>query len=134
MTMAVSAATCLEAGPPPLEILFKGKTRRTIAGCVKPPSCPHLSLSITFAERGSDRLEHVLAYLERHLEPWTAKRAHTDDWRILLLDAFKPHMDPAVKELALTRGYIVILHGGGTACVGQVNDTDIHEPFFLLNT
>ena len=38
-------------------------------------------------------------------------------------------MSPAVKELALTRGYIVILHGGGATGVGQVNDTDIHEPF-----
>ena len=80
-------------------------------------------MSVTTSPKGSYREEHVLAYLERHLEPWSADRR----WRILLTDAYAAHMGDNIRRLAWHRGYIVILHGGGTTGAMQVNDTDLHQ-------
>ena len=49
-------------------------------------------------------------------------------WRILLLDAFAPHMTGRVWRIAWARCVVILLHGGGTTSVGQVNDTDLHRP------
>jgi hypothetical protein len=81
-------------------------------------------LSLTTSDSGSYRsLNHVIEYLEKLLEPMHEGR----DIRILMCDAYAAHLDPAVRRLAWTRGYIVIYPGGGTTGVGQVNDTDLHE-------
>ena len=80
-------------------------------------------LSLTTSDSGSYRTEHVIEYLEKLLEPWHEGRRI----RILMCDAYAAHLDPAVRRLAWTRGYIVIYQGGGTTGVGQVNDTDLHE-------
>ena len=49
-------------------------------------------------------------------------------WHILLLDAFAPHMTERVRRIAWARRVVICLHGGGTTSVGQVNDTDLHQP------
>ena len=63
MAMVVSAQTCLDAGPPSLEMLFKDKTHSTILGCEMPASCPH------FAEvlRSPSAFVHVCVKNARHM-------------------------------------------------------------------
>ena len=80
-------------------------------------------LSVVTGPKGSDREEHVLQYLERHLPQMTEGRR----WRLLLLDAYAPQMSDSVRRLCWQRGYIVIIHGGGATGVTQVNDTDLHQ-------
>ena len=82
--------------------------------------------SIAYGPRGSYRLEHVLAFLRRHLEEWTEQRSTDGDWRIMYLDAFKPHLAQEVQDFAWQRGYVLLYHGGGTTGITQVNDTDLH--------
>ena len=109
--------------PPSLELMFKAQGCE-LEGRLQafiPADAPWWT--VVTSPRGSYREEHVLAYLERHLEPWSAGRR----WRILLCDAFAAHMGSNVRRLAWQRGYIVILHGGGTTGVTQVNDTDLHQ-------
>ena len=43
-------------------------------------------LSVVIGPKWPCREEHILSYLETHLEPWTEDR----QWRILLLDAYAP--------------------------------------------
>jgi len=84
-------------------------------------NCPWLS--VVTGPKGSYREEHVLAFLERHLLPWTDGRR----WRVMLMDAYGPQMSDNVRRLCWSRGYIVIIHGGGATGVTQVNDTDCHQ-------
>ena len=45
------------------------------------------------------------------------------------MDSFKPHLSPEVQALCAKRGYIVLIHYGGTTGIAQVNDTHLHFPF-----
>ena len=83
----------------------------------------HDYLQLRCNDTASYRVEHILDMLEDALEPWAPGR----DWRILMCDAYRAHLDESVRRLAWQRGYIVIYQGGGTTGVGQVNDTDLHE-------
>ncbi len=67
-----------------------------------------------------------MKFLQRHLENFTEARRARGDWRLLFLDAFKPHFDQLVVDVAWSKGYVVVYHGGGTTGVTQVNDTDCH--------
>ena len=80
-------------------------------------------LTVVTGPKGSYREEHILSFLETHLEPWTEDR----QWRILGLDAFAPQMTDSVRRLAWARGYIVVIHGGGATDSTQTNDTDLHQ-------
>ena len=46
--------------------------------------------------------------------------------QVVLLDSYAAHMDPAVAELLESRGYVLLLHGGGTTAYSQPNDTNVH--------
>lgn len=106
-----------------VEVLFKAKSKRRTSGLV---SDPEQNLSITWAEKGSYRAEHILQFLRRWLDPWTAEREAAGDWRILMLDVARSHLDEEIAAFAETRGYIVLLHYGCTTGIAQVNDTDLH--------
>ena len=110
----------------PLELLCKAKTNfRT-----RSVECPRgLKFSLAWAEKGSYRQEHILAYLRRWLDPWSEQRALRRDWRILFLDVAKSHCGPEVLALCHERGYVLLFHYGCTTGVAQVNDTDLHGPF-----
>ena len=108
---------------PPLELMFKAQGCQLEHRLQASIPADASWMSVTTSPKGSYREEHVLAYLERHLEPWSADRR----WRILITDAFSAHMGDNIRRLAWHRGYIVILHGGGTTGVMQVNDTDLHQ-------
>ena len=107
---------------PPLECMFKGgeqienKLKQYIRGRGD-------WLTVVTGPKGSYREEHILNYLETHLAPWSADR----HWRVLLLDAYAPQMTDNVRRLAWSKGYIVLIHGGGSTGVMQPNDTDLHQ-------
>ena len=82
-------------------------------------------LTATTSESGSYNTDLVLEYMARVLDPMVPGRR----WRILMLDAYKPHLSQRISDLAWSRGYVVVMHGGGCTGATQVNDTHGHEPF-----
>jgi hypothetical protein len=70
-----------------------------------------------------------VSFIKKHLEDFTAERRAEKDWRLLYLDAFKPHLDESVASALWVKGFIPVYHGGGTTGVAQVNDTDCHGSF-----
>jgi hypothetical protein len=88
---------------PPIEIMFKAKGPRRIRPLVAPPD---LNFSITWAVKGSYRTEHMLTFLDRWLDPWTADREQAQDYRILLLDVANSHLSDEVLERAWSSGYL----------------------------
>ena len=115
---------------PPLEFMFKGG-EGVLKECVdmldwlraREPGQAMLNVTVGTSDSGSYALPEVLQYLRRHLRPWGPERR----WRILLLDAYKPHLCSEVRELCFSRGYLVIFIGGGCTCTLQINDTHIHH-------
>ena len=80
-------------------------------------------ISVTVAPKGSYRSQDVIQFLSKHLDEWREGR----DWRILLADDFAPHKMENARQLAWSRGYILIIHGGGTTPVAQTCDTDLNQ-------
>ena len=109
-----------------VEILFKAKTKKRLRSLKTPK---HMQVSLQYAVKGSYRGEHILAYLRRWLDEWTPARQAANDWRILMLDVAKSHVDEAVMDLAASRGYICLFHYGCTTGIAQVNDTDCHAEY-----
>ncbi len=118
----------------PLECLFKG------GDAVQPGLAADLAelraggalgdmrwLTVATSPSGSYNSDDVYDFLDRHLEPWTDGR----DWRLLHCDAYKPHIATRLVDLCWSRGYILLLHGGGTTGVAQVNDTHLHHALSL---
>jgi uncharacterized MnhB-related membrane protein len=109
---------------PPLEILFKAKGggSRMLPALrdAIPPWAPWLAVAAS--PSGSYSEAEVLDYMERHLEPMHPGR----DWRILLVDSYRAQLTDPVRHLAWHRGYVLVVHGGGTTGVVQPNDTDLH--------
>eukprot|EP00969_Alexandrium_andersonii_P102986 4544704-Alexandrium_andersonii.AAC.1 len=97
----------------PLEVCFKGKEQvkaevreqlqqllaswRPVAGL----PAADLQVTVTTSASGSYKETNALDFLEAHLDAWTPGR----DWRILMLDAYQPHMGEKVAKLAVHRGY-----------------------------
>lgn len=103
--------------------MFKAKSARRTRGLVSPPN---QNISIQWAEKGSYRQEHLLAFLRRWLDPFTPERQEAGDWRIIMMDCATSHLDAAVADLCFERGYVVLYHYGCTTGIAQVNDTDLH--------
>ena len=117
-------ATCSKR--PPIELLFKAKSSRRTASLICPDGT---SVAVTWAPLGSYREENIIAYLRRWLDPWTAERKASGDYRLLYLDVAKCHLGSKVAEVAWERGYVLLYHYGCTTGVAQVNDTDCHAAF-----
>jgi hypothetical protein len=79
--------------------------------------------SVTTSPKGSYREQDVISFLDKHLEAMYEGR----DYRILLMDDFAAHKSENVRRLAWSRGYIVVIHGGGTTPIAQTPDTDLNE-------
>ena len=110
---------------PALEFLFKAEGERLeqrLKGHIRASGYPRW-LTVATGPKGSHREEHILNFLEATLEPWYEGR----EWRILGLDAFAPQMTDNVRRMAWSRGYIVVIHGGGTTGITQTNDTDLRQ-------
>ena len=117
----------------PLEMLVKGKTPRNRSKVLQRLRLPRdLNVSVNVGPKGSYRLEHVRAFLERWLDPWTPAREEAKDYRLLYMDCYRAHLDQGLVNFAFSRGYIILLHYGCTTGVCQVNDTDLHEKFSTI--
>ena len=79
--------------------------------------------TVTVGRKGSYREHDIIAFLQKHLEPWRPGR----DWRILLCDDYSSHKSINVWNLCWSRGYIRLCHGGGTTPVVQPPDTDLNQ-------
>ena len=79
--------------------------------------------TVTVAPKGSYREYDIIAFLEKHLEPWGEGR----QWKILLADDFSAHKTDNVWSLCWARGDILLIHGGGTTLVSQTLDTDCNQ-------
>ena len=119
-------SSALQVGGPPIEVLFKGKTKRVLAKINVPWD---VNLSLAFQEKGSYRSADMVAYLSKHLEQWTPERAQNGDWKILLLDSYKAHFSEDIERCCWERGYLVLYHYGNTTGVLQVNDTHLRAFF-----
>ena len=75
------------------------------------------------SDSGSYKESDVVAFLNAHLEEWKEGR----DWRIIFADLCSAHRSENVLELCRSRGYVLILHGGGATPVAQTPDTDLNE-------
>ena len=129
----------------PLELMFKAKGQRVLsalrvhgrpaldgAGGGAPPGgggAPQCKYTFTTSPSGSYRTEHVLAFLRQHLLEWSPERSARRDYRVLSLDAYRPHFSAEITTLAFERGYIshegLMVPGGATGIV-QGPDTDLH--------
>ena len=108
---------------PPLECMFKAsgdQLERKLQHYIRGRGD---WLTVVTGPKGSYREEHILNYLEKHLDDWTEDR----HWRVLLLDAYAPQMTDNVRRLCWSKGYVVLIHGGGSTGVMQPNDTDLHQ-------
>ena len=110
--------------PPPAEFMFRGGDN------IKADLEAHLLqrqygawASAATSEKGSYRLHDVVAFLEKHLP----MRTGDTQWRILMADDHSPHKADAVRRLAWQRGWVMIVHGGGTTPVAQPVDTDLNQ-------
>jgi hypothetical protein len=112
--------------PIPLEKLFKAKGKNVLKA-LRVPDARRYTLQT--CPSGSYRAEHVIEFLRRHLLPWSPEREAAKDYRILSLDAYAAHKDPAIHALAWERGYYyhegLMVLGGATGIV-QGPDTDLH--------
>ena len=79
--------------------------------------------TVTVSPKGSYREHDIIIFLKRHLEEWCDGR----DWRILLADDYICHKSKNVFNLCWSRGYILIIHGGGNTLVAQTPDTDLNQ-------
>jgi hypothetical protein len=110
--------------PPPVELLFKLSTNRKTKDLGLPPG---MRVSVNWGEKGSYNYPAFMRYLEKWLLPWTEERQQENDWRILLLDSFAVHKMPEVFAFAKSRGYIILIMGGGTTPILCILDTDLHS-------
>ena len=79
--------------------------------------------TVSVAPRGSYCECDIIAFLEKHLEPWREGR----DWRILLCDDFSAHKTINIWNICWSRGYIRLVHGGGATPFSQTPDTDLNQ-------
>ena len=111
---------------PPAECMFKGskngKVHLRLEEHRRRIGCPAW-LTVTMSDKGSYKEHDVVSFLKAHLEEWKEGR----DWRIIFADDFAAHKSQNVFSLCWSRGYVLILHGGGATPVAQTPDTDLNE-------
>jgi hypothetical protein len=137
----ISVLTCVASDPDtadqpgglPIEIMFKGKTVRTLKEHAVDLVVPAESnIALGYSPKGSYREEHMYDFLDRFLPPFDEARRACHDWRMLLMDSYAAHMSDRIRELCWERGYVLLFHRGHITAVTQVNDTDLHMPFKLI--
>ena len=111
---------------PSAECMFKAESNGTVDKRLQAFRTNHNFppwFTVTVGPKGSYREADIMEWLRRHLEEWKPGR----DWRIYLCDDYKCHKGDPVWNLCWQRGYIRVVHGGGTTPYGQVPDTDLNE-------
>ena len=132
MTMVTSwRALCRCVMKPPIALCVRAKSAQKLASVVLPH---RFRISLDWSLSGSYDKVRFYAYLDTWLEEWTGARAASRDYRLLYLDVAKGHLGADVEEYCWQRGYIYLLHYGGTTGITQVNDTHCHlyvEDFYV---
>ncbi len=85
----------------PVEVLCRAKSARRTRSLVLPQNT---RVSVRWAVKGSYREEHLLAYLNRWLVPWTPERQGAKDYRVLVMDVARSHIGEEVLNFAFARG------------------------------
>ena len=111
---------------PPAECMFKaepgGSVDTRLQTYLRSRGFPQW-FTVTVGPKGSYREYDIIEFLDKHLEPWVEGR----QWRILLADDYSAHKSENVWALCWSRGYIILIHGGGVTPVAQTPDTDLNE-------
>jgi hypothetical protein len=110
----------------PVEIMKKAGSARTLKDINLPTD---MSVSVTWAPKGSYRHDDILRYIRLWCEDWTEARAAANDYRIMLLDVARSHIGSDIVDELWARGYLCMYHYGCVTGVIQVNDTDNHAQF-----
>ena len=111
---------------PAVECMFKAERDGRVAARLQEFHRSHgfpQWFTVTVGPKGSYRELDVISWLEKHLEPWKEGR----DWRVYLCDDYAAHKTNNVWNLCWSRGYVRIVHGGGTTPCEQTCDTDLNE-------
>ena len=121
-----AVAGCPDCPKPPAECMFKavpdGPVDARLQEFLRSRGFPTW-FTVTTGPKGSYREQDIISFLKKHLEPWSEGR----DWRIMLADDFSAHKSENVWAFCWSRGYILLIHGGGSTPVGQTVDTDLNE-------
>ena len=80
-------------------------------------------LTVATSPKGSYREADILNFLDIHLPKMEEGRR----WRIIMADDYAAHHADNVWRLCWSRGYVLILHGGGATPVAQTVDTDLNQ-------
>ena len=129
MTMVTTwRELCRCPNGPPVALCVRAKSAQALEG-IKLPE--RFRMSLDWSLSGSYNEPRFFAYLDQWLQPWSEERAAADDYRLLYLDVAASHLGAAVEEFCWQRGYIYLLHYGGTTSVAQVNDT--HTVIFMCH-
>ena len=114
-----------EEGPPYCELCFKAQGEK-LQGWLQ----EHVRsrgfgswFTVITAPKGSYRETDVLNFLDKHLPKMTPGR----QWRIIMADDYGPHKSQNAFRLCWSRGYVLVVHGGGTTPVAQTVDTDYNQ-------
>lgn len=122
-TVTSSPAASSSCERMPVELLFRAKSDKRVRKLEVPKD---LAFSVAWAEKGSYRQEHILAFLRRTLPEWTEARHASSDYGLLYMDVARSHVADEVVEFCWSRGFVLLFHYGCTTGVAQVNDTDLH--------
>ena len=121
-----NADRIMAEGPPYCELMFKASPDGPMVlelreKCRSGGFGPWLTIATQW--KGSYREADILTFLEKHLPPKTDDRR----WRIMLADDFGPHKTENVFNLCWSRGYVMVVHGGGATPIVQIPDTDLNQ-------
>ena len=114
-SITMSNAAMVMARPPGFEMMFTAeghKLEQKLQSYVYAKGLP-FKVTVVTGPKGSYREEHLLNFLENHLEPWGPYRR----WELVFLDAYAPGLTNNIQRLCWSRGYVEITHGGGASMV-----------------
>ena len=116
----------IEAGDfPYAEFMFKadGELLQTkLQAHLRERGYPAWASTVT-SEKASYKEADVLNFLDRHLPAKPQWR----QWRIIQADDFSAHKTDNVRRLCWSRGYVLMIKGGGQTPVTQTCDTDLNQ-------
>jgi hypothetical protein len=111
---------------PAAECMFKAEKAGTVEPRLQRFRVSHnypAWFTVTVGPKGSYREHDIIIWLDRHLELLTPGR----EWRLIFLDDYVCHKTQNVWNLCWSRGYVRVVHGGGTTPIAQTPDTDLNE-------
>ena len=125
-TCVDSASSREGSEPTPVGVLFKaapqGAVWKELTGIANLPDWMHIQTQVNGSYRSSDMVE----LLEKTLPQVDPKGP---DSAIVMLDWYAGHRTAEIEALIVSRGHMLLLHGGGTTPFEQVNDTHLHARF-----